>query len=179
MTDRTASDRPISVVIETPKGSHNKLKWDPGNAFRLSHVLPIGMTFPFDFGFVPDTLAGDGDPLDVLVLMDSPCPTGCLVDVRLIGILEVEQRERNGDVARNDRLIGVADKSTTQATTRELRDLAPAVVNEIEAFFAQYDRLEGKEFRVTHRRGARAALAVAAAAVSNHQSHGTLTGQQP
>ena len=114
MTDRTASDRPISVVIETPKGSHNKLKWDPGrNAFRLSHVLLIGMTFPFDFGFVPGTLAGDGDPLDVLVLMDSPCPTGCLVDVRL------------------------------------------------------------------HRRGARAALAVAAAAVSNHQSHGTLTGQQP
>ena len=173
MTDG-AETRSIDVVIETPKGSHNKLKWDPErSAFRLSHVLPIGMTFPFDFGFVPDTMAGDGDPLDVLVLMDSPCPTGCRVDVRLIGILEVEQRERTGEVVRNDRLIGVAKASSTHATTRELRDLPPAVVGQIEAFFAQYDRLEGKEFRVIHRRGAQAASAVASAAVSGKASHGS------
>lgn len=171
MSDGSSPGRPIEVVIETPKGSHNKLKWDPERgAFRLSHVLPIGMTFPFDFGFVPGTVAGDGDPLDVLVLMDSPCPTGCLVDVRLIGILEVEQRERSGEVVRNDRLIGVAKASTTHATTHEVRDLPPAVVEEIEAFFAQYDRLEGKEFRVIHRRGARAASAAASAAVSDRPS---------
>ena len=165
MTGGRSSSRTIEVVIETPKGSHNKLKWDARRgAFRLSHVLPIGMTFPFDFGFLPDTVSGDGDPLDVLILMDAPCPTGCLVDVRLIGVLEVQQREKTGKVVRNDRLVGVAAASTTHASTRELTDLAPAVLDEIEAFFGQYNRLEGKAFRVLHRRGARAAAAFAAAA---------------
>lgn len=150
------------IVVETPKGSHNKLKFDPHrDAFRLSHVLPVGMSFPFDFGFLPQTRAGDGDPLDVLVLMDAPCPTGCLVDVRLIGLLEVEQREEDGDVVRNDRLIAVASTSATHAATRELTDLAPALLAQIEAFFDQYNRLDGKDFRVLHRRGARAAAALA------------------
>jgi inorganic pyrophosphatase len=152
----------FEVVVETPKGSHNKLKFDAERrAFRLSHVLPIGMTFPFDFGFLPDTTAGDGDPLDVLVLMDAPCPTGCLVDVRLIGVLEVEQREKTGELVRNDRLIGVAETSATHAATRDLTDLAPALLDEIEAFFDQYNRLDGKAIRVVHRRGARAAAGLA------------------
>lgn len=150
------------IVVETPKGSHNKLKFDPErNAFRLSHVLPVGMSFPFDFGFLPETRGGDGDPLDVLVLMDAPCPTGCLVDVRLIGLLEVEQREEDGEVVRNDRLIAVANTSATHAATRELADLAPALLAQIEAFFDQYNRLDGKEFRILHRRGGRAAATLA------------------
>ena len=153
------------VVVETPKGSHNKLKFDPERgAFRLSHVLPVGMSFPFDFGFLPDTRGGDGDPLDVLVLMDAPCPTGCLVDVRLIGVLEVEQREEDGEVVRNDRIIAVASTSSTHAATRELTDLAPALLGQIEAFFDQYNRLDGKVFRVSHRRGQRAAAALARSA---------------
>lgn len=157
--------RTVEVVVETPKGSHNKLKYDPvREAFRLSHVLPIGMTFPFDFGFLPDTASGDGDPLDVLVLMDAPCPTGCLVDVRLVGVLEVEQREETGVVVRNDRLIGVAETSPTHSRTHELTDLAPAILTEIEAFFEQYNRLDGKQFRVVHRRGSRAAADLAAGA---------------
>jgi inorganic pyrophosphatase len=157
--------RTVEVVVETPKGSHNKLKYDAGRgAFRLSHVLPIGMTFPFDFGFLPDTASGDGDPLDVLVLMDAPCPTGCLVDVRLVGVLEVEQREDTGVVVRNDRLIGVAETSPTHSATHELTDLAPAILTEIEAFFEQYNRLDGKQFRVVHRRGSRAAANLAAGA---------------
>lgn len=161
----TGDQRILEVVVETPKGSHNKLKYDPKRAaFRLSHVLPIGMTFPFDFGFLPDTAGGDGDPLDVLILMDAPCPTGCLVDVRLIGVLEVEQREETGEVVRNDRLIGVAEMSTTHASTHELTDLAPAILAEIEAFFDQYNRLDGKQFRVLHRRGSQAAAGVAAGA---------------
>jgi inorganic pyrophosphatase len=130
------------------------------------------MTFPFDFGFLPDTVAEDGDPLDVLVLMDSPCPTGCVVDVRLIGVLEVQQRERSGEVVRNDRLIGVAETSRTHATTRELRDLPPALLDEIEAFFDQYNRLDGKEFRVAHRRGSSVAVALASAAIRARSSPG-------
>lgn len=162
MTTGGADRRIVEVVVETPKGSHNKLKYDAERAaFRLSHVLPIGMTFPFDFGFLPDTAGGDGDPLDVLILMEAPCPTGCLVDVRLIGVLEVEQREQSGAVVRNDRLIGVAETSTTHAATRELTDLAPAVLDEIEAFFGQYNRLDGKQFKVLHRRGSREAARIA------------------
>ena len=162
MTETGAADRIVEVVVETPKGSHNKLKYDPKRAaFRLSHVLPIGMTFPFDFGFLPNTAGGDGDPLDVLILMDAPCPTGCLVDVRLVGVLEVEQREKTGEVIRNDRLIGVAQTSATHASTRELTDLAPAILAEIEAFFDQYNSLDGKQFRVLHRRGSQAAAGVA------------------
>lgn len=152
----------FEVVIETPKGSQNKLKFDEAaGRFRLSHVLPTGMAFPFDFGFLPETRADDGDPLDVLVLSDAPLPMGCLVDVRLIGVIEVEQRETSGAVVRNDRLIGVAEQSTTHARTRDLGDVSPALIDEIEAFFDQYNRLDGKAFKVLHRRGSAAATALA------------------
>jgi inorganic pyrophosphatase len=158
----------VDVVVETPSGSHNKLKFDPAHgAFRLSRVLPAGMSFPFDFGYLPGTLGEDGDPLDVLLLLDAPVPTGCLVEARLIGVLEVEQREKDGSVVRNDRLIGVAVESTTRATLRDLDDIDPALLDEIEAFFDQYNRLEGKAFRVLHRRGPAAAMELARLAQSD------------
>lgn len=148
----------IDVVIETPRGSRNKLKFEPDKGrFHLSHVLPEGMSFPYDFGFVPDTRADDGDPIDVLVLTDAPLPMGCSLDVRLIGALEAEQRERDGEVVRNDRLIGVAHGSRTHAEVQDMSDLSDALLGEIEAFFEQYNRLNGKSFRVLHRRGAAAA----------------------
>jgi inorganic pyrophosphatase len=157
-TDDAADTATIDVVVETPAGSHNKLKFDPDvGAFRLSRVLPAGMAFPYDFGYVPETSADDGDPLDVLLLLDAPVPTGCHVEARLIGVLEAEQREKDGKVVRNDRLIGVAVESTTREGLRELDDVDPALLHQIEAFFGQYNRLEGKEFRVRHRRGPRAA----------------------
>ncbi len=91
-----------NVVIETPKGSRNKFDYDPElGLFRLGGVLPLGAVFPFDFGFVPSTLGGDGDPLDVLTLMDEPAFTGCLVTVRLLGVIEAEQSE-GGETTRND-----------------------------------------------------------------------------
>src|SRR5215210_83005 len=119
------------------------------------------MAFPFDFGFIPRTRAEDGDPLDVLVLSDAPLPMGVVVDVRLVGVLEVEQREETGEIVRNDRLIGVAEESTTHAAVLELDDVSPTLLDEIEAFFDQYNRLDGKAFRVLHRRGSRAAMAIA------------------
>src|ERR671939_103970 len=94
----------LNVVIETPKGNRNKFKYDEERGlFKLSGVLPMGAVFPFDFGFIPSTLGGDGDPLDVLVLMDEPAFTGCLVPARLIGVVEAEQTEE-GETQRNDRL---------------------------------------------------------------------------
>ena len=82
----------IQVVIETPKGSRNKYAFDPEQKiFELKKVLPAGMAFPYDFGFIPSTKAEDGDPADVLVLMDEPAFPGCLLKCRLVGIIEGEQ----------------------------------------------------------------------------------------
>ena len=103
----------IEVVIETPKGSRNKFKYDPGSdRFKLSKVLPEGMVSPYDFGFVPATKGSDGDPIDVLVLVDEPTFPGCLLECRLIGILEAEQEAMDQKKKRNDRLIAVAPAIT-------------------------------------------------------------------
>ena len=85
---RDAASRPvaISITIEIPRGSRNKLKYEPAKKmYSLSKILPEGMVFLYDFGFVPGTKAADGDPLDVLVLIDGPLFPGCLVECRLIG----------------------------------------------------------------------------------------------
>src|ERR1700694_401208 len=97
----------VQVIIETPKGSRNKYAWDPKQrVFTLKKVLPEGMVFPHDFGFIPSTRGQDGDPIDVLVLMDQPAFTGCLVPSRLGGVFEGEQTE-DGKTERNDRLLAV------------------------------------------------------------------------
>jgi len=79
----------LRVVVETPKGSRNKFAFDPDqHLFQLKKVLPTGMAFPYDFGFVPSTKAEDGDPIDVLVLMDEPAFPGCVLNCRPIGVIE-------------------------------------------------------------------------------------------
>src|SRR6202012_5696238 len=99
------------VIIEKPKGSRNKYAYDPEERiFELTRVLPAGMEFPYDFGFVPSTIGGDGDPIDVLVLMDEPAFPGCVLLVRLLGVMKAEQTE-HGKTNRNDRLIAVAETS--------------------------------------------------------------------
>ena len=95
----------LNVVIDTPKGCRNKYAFDfDKNAYKLTTVLPRGAVFPFDFGSIPGTIAEDGDPLDVLVLMDEPAFPGCVIQARLVGVIEATQSE-NGKKIRNDRLI--------------------------------------------------------------------------
>src|ERR1043165_905957 len=80
------------AIIETPKGCRNKFDYDPeSDLFMLGGLLPAGMMFPFDFGFIPSTLGQDGDPLDILVLMDAPAHVGCMIEVRIIGVITAEQ----------------------------------------------------------------------------------------
>jgi inorganic pyrophosphatase len=149
----------LNVVIETPKGSRNKYNYDEAlRLFKLGGVLAAGASFPFDFGFVPSTLGGDGDPLDVLVLMDEPAFTGCLVRVRLVGVVEAEQTERDGETTRNDRLIGVAAKSHLHNRVRALESLGPDLLDEIEHFFVSYNQIKDKEFRPLGRFGPARAL---------------------
>ena len=113
----------LQVVIETPAGSRNKFAFDPDQSvFALKKVLPAGMVFPYDFGFLPQTLAPDGDPIDVLLLMDEPAYPGCLVASRLIGVIEGEKIDGKKKV-RNDRLVAVANANHMYANIRKLEDL--------------------------------------------------------
>lgn len=122
---QSASDE-LNVIIETPKGSRNKFNYDEDyNLFKLGGVLPAGAVFPFDFGFIPSTIGGDGDPLDVLLLMDEPAFPGCLVSSRLIAVIEAEQTERDGETTRNDRLIAVAADSRAHQTHVRIKRCAP------------------------------------------------------
>jgi inorganic pyrophosphatase len=149
----------VRVVIDTPAGSRNKYKFDESTGlFRIARVLPAGMSFPHDFGSVPNTCAEDGDPLDVMVLELAPTFPGCLVDVRLIGELRCFQRDGHARV-RNDRLIGVARSPVNRPGLKELSQLDPEHLRAIEHFFVSYNRAQGRDFRVTGRSGARTANA--------------------
>lgn len=144
----------VNVVIETPKGSRNKYAYDEAFCcFRMKAVLPEGSVFPYDFGFIPSTVGEDGDPLDVLILLDAPLEMGCLVEARPLGVIEAEQEE-NGTTQRNDRLVAVANRARTHAHVETLEDLRPGALDEIEAFFGHYNALSGKRFRPIRRSGA-------------------------
>lgn len=148
----------LNAVIETPGGSRNKFKFDETlGFFALSGVLPEGMVFPHAFGFVPSTRAADGDPEDILVIMDEPTFTGCVVPTRLLGVIEAEQTE-DGETERNDRLIAVAAHSRDYSEIQNLDDLNKNMINEIEQFFVTYNKERGKKFRVLGTRGPRQAL---------------------
>jgi inorganic pyrophosphatase len=155
----------LMVVIETPKGSPNKLAFDPRyGTFVLKGVLPAGAVFPFDFGFVPSTRADDGDPLDVLVLMDAPVFPGCIVPSRLIGVIEAEQTE-DGETERNDRLLAVAANSAAHRSIHDVGDLSQDLVAQIEHFFVSYNEMKGKRFEVKDRTGRQRAFALVTAAM--------------
>jgi len=143
----------LNVVIDTPKGCRNKYAFDFNiNAYKLKTVLPHGAVFPFDFGSIPGTVAADGDPLDVLVLMDEPAFVGCLVKARLLGVIEAEQTE-DGKTERNDRLISVAAESHTHASLTSLGKMDQTLIREIEHFFVSYNNVRGKKFKVKRCKG--------------------------
>ena len=137
----------VNVIIETPRGSQHKYIYDESlKLFRLKKTLPLGMTFPFDFGFIPNTRAGDGDPLDVLVIMEQAAYAGCLVECRVIALLKANQREHNGDKLRNDRLVAVACASEIYADVNKLEDLNEELATSIESFFVDYNKRDHKKF---------------------------------
>jgi inorganic pyrophosphatase len=143
----------IQVIIETPKGSRNKFAFDPEQKiFTLKKVLPAGMTFPYDFGFIPSTKAEDGDPTDVLVLMDEPAFPGCLVKCRVIGVIEGEQGKKK-DKERNDRILAVEIQNHDFARIKHVRDLGDKFLEELEEFFVNYHRHMGKKFKVLGAKG--------------------------
>jgi inorganic pyrophosphatase len=143
-----SSTKLVTVIIDTPFGDRCKYKYDENNAVcRLSKVLPLGHSFPYNFGFVPGTRADDGDALDVLVLLSEPLVVGCVLAVHLLGVLEAEQREADGRVLRNDRLLGSVSTKVNAPWPTKLADMTTQSLEEIQHFFVSYNEMEGRVFR--------------------------------
>jgi inorganic pyrophosphatase len=116
------------------------------------------MVFPLNFGFIPSTLAEDGDPLDILILNEEPLVHGCLIKAELVAVLKAEQKEE-GKKERNDRLIGRAISKQTPASLQSLELNAKALA-EIEYFFQSYAKLGGKRFKILGKYGPKKAHAI-------------------
>ncbi len=137
----------LNVIIETPKGSADKYDFDPAlGLFHLKKTLPLGTVFPFDFGFLPRTLGGDGDPLDVLVIAERPAWPGCLIPCRPLGVLRAEQKEKGKGKSRNDRIIAISATSLVFGHISKLKELGDNVLEGITQFFIDYNKNEGKTF---------------------------------
>jgi inorganic pyrophosphatase len=144
-----SKDGLLHVVVESPAGSTAKIKWEPElQVFALSRPLPLGLSYPYDWGFVPATRAADGDPLDALVLSEGTSFPGLLIRCRPLGVVRLEQNRKSGKGReRNDRTIAVAER----APRRDLRrhDELPARVRaEIEQFFLNVTFFEDKDAKV-------------------------------
>src|SRR5687767_5061148 len=149
----------INVMIETPAGSRIKYTYNKeGKYYEVRKILPAGTAFPMDFGFIPGTKGEDGDPLDILVIMDSPAYPGCVAECRLIGVITAEQTEENGEKIRNDRLVGVAAESQSFSDLDSINDINKNLLTETVNFFKYYNKMGGKEFKLLKVKGKSAAL---------------------
>jgi inorganic pyrophosphatase len=137
----------VYAVVETPRGSRAKLSFDSKlHAFTLSKPLLAGLTYPYDWGFIPSTRAPDGDPLDVLIVHDAATYPGLVLSCMPIGVLEVEQT-KDGKTERNDRVFAVPDRSPFEGDLRDIRDLPKRAKEELEKFFEATDALEPKTLK--------------------------------
>ena len=140
------NDGSVNTIIETPKGSAIKYSYScESGLFRAKRMLPHGMVFPFNFGFIPSTLSEDGDPLDILIVNEEPFVCGCLVKVRLLAIIEAEQTE-GGKIIRNDRVVAAAIDEETPPEFLSV-SLDDARIRQMVFFFASYNRINGKDFK--------------------------------
>ncbi|NUP09686.1 MAG: inorganic diphosphatase [Polyangiaceae bacterium] len=147
-------DGVVRCVVESPQGSTSKYKYEPEiEAFELSRPLPKGLTYPFDWGFIPSTLAADGDPVDVMIIHDAPSHPGLVVASKLIGVLEVLQQEGDDAPFRNDRVFAVPATSHREDEIGDVHDLPKRLRIELEAFFVAAAKLEDKKLQFLEWRG--------------------------
>jgi inorganic pyrophosphatase len=134
----------VNAVIEIPRGQTNKYEYDKQlHVFRLDRNLYSPVHYPGDYGFIPSTLSDDGDPLDVLVLVDAPSFTGCVMTVRPIGILEMVDQGRE-----DEKILAVGTNNPIYESVHDYNELYPHVLREIEHFFTIYKELEAKTTRI-------------------------------
>jgi inorganic pyrophosphatase len=142
-------DGDIHVVVESPRGSRVKLKYEPAlGVFTLARPLILGVQYPFDWGFVPSTRAPDGDPLDAIVLSEAPSYPGVVLACRAIGVVLVTQNAKEGGRERNDRLVTVAKKAPRTDGIEDARQLQERVREELAQFFLVAVSLAGKDVRI-------------------------------
>ena len=142
-----ADKQHVYAVVESPRGSHAKFEFDPKlGAFTLSKPLLAGLTYPYDWGFIPSTRADDGDPLDVLIIHDAATYPGLIMKCRPIGVLEMTQRQ-NGKSERNDRLFVVPDRAPFEGELQDIRHMPERAIQELERFFQATDALESKKIK--------------------------------
>jgi len=150
------------VVVESPRGSRVKLKYEPRwEAMSISRPLPLGVTYPFDWGFIPSTAGPDGDPLDALVLWDAASYPGVVLPCRAIGVLHVEQNRTNHDPSariRNDRILAVPEAARREREITTLDAIPARVRAELEHLAGITTAFEGKEVRIAGWGDAAAAL---------------------
>ena len=148
----------VDAIVEIPRGSRNKYEFDPASeSIRLDRVLFSSVHYPGDYGFIVGTKCGDGDPLDVLILVEEPTFPGCRVRVRPIGVLHM--RDEGGD---DEKILAVPDGDPRFAEVNDLNDLPHHWLAEVKNFFATYKVLEGKATSTGEWKGAReAGLALA------------------
>jgi inorganic pyrophosphatase len=146
----------LNVLIEIPAGSKNKYEFDKDlNAFALDRVLYSSVQYPYDYGFIPNTLADDGDPLDGMVIMDQPTFPGCVIPARPIGMLIMID---GGD--RDEKILCVPAKDPRYAEVKTLADIAPHRLEEIAEFFRSYKNLEKKSTEIRGWEGVEAVQAL-------------------
>jgi inorganic pyrophosphatase len=148
-----ADRKHIHAVVETPRGSRTKLKFESKlGVFTLSKPLLAGLTYPYDWGFIPSTEADDGDPLDVLIIHEAATYPGLVLSCEPIGVLEIVQSEQ-GKKTRNDRIFAVPDRAPFEGDLRDIRRLPQRAVKELEKFFQATDALEAKQLEFRGWRG--------------------------
>lgn len=155
----------VDAFIEIPKGFQNKYEYDEKTGvFRLDRVLYSPMHYPADYGFIPETLGEDGDPLDILVLVSFPTFPGCIVPARPVGTLLMED-----DKGIDTKILAVCDVDPRFDTIKELDDVQGHYKREIEHFFAVYKDLEGKKTIISGWRGREEAMAEIAKARASYR----------
>ena len=148
----------LTAIVETPKGSAQKYNYDPKNKwFKLKKIMPAGMVFPFDFGFIPRTKGEDGDPLDIILISELHSFPGCVMDCRIIGAITAEQTEK-GKTVRNDRFLAIPEVSQLFEEVKSIEDLPEDIIKQIETFFINYNELADKNFNPLKRINAKKAL---------------------
>lgn len=150
----------VDVVIETPKGSAQKYDYVPNTPFfKLKKILPSGMVFPYDFGFIPGTKGDDGDPLDVIVISEFNSFPGVIIKCRIIGAITAEQSEEKNShkMIRNDRYLAIPKCSNIFQDVGKMEDLPKQITDDLEEFFVDYNKLEGKKFKALEKIGPREA----------------------
>jgi len=138
------ADEPLVAIVEIPKGSSNKYEWDEElGAIKLDRLLFASLGYPTDYGFFKDTLAADGDPLDVMIVVSEPTFPGCRIEVKPIALFKMED-----DKGIDDKVLAVPLSDPSWNQLESLDDLPKQLQNEIAHFFSVYKDLEQKKVKV-------------------------------